>query len=142
MQCLSADERRRAIGLIEAGVPMANVAKLLNCSRETIYNLQSRARRPVQRTDLRLHHRQTRLLWANNHRVSWTGQQWSQVLLTDESRFVISRYGGRMCVYRCRNERFEDQCVHESSNRGYGQTVVWGGITTDHRTALVHIPAD
>ena len=45
-----------------------------------------------------------------------------------------------MRVYRRQNERFVDQCVHEAPNRGYGQVMVWAGITTDHRTALVHVP--
>ena len=46
-----------------------------------------------------------------------------------------------MRVYRRQNERFADQCVHEIPNRGYGQVMVWGGITTDHRTALVYVLA-
>ncbi|GFO31477.1 transposable element tcb1 transposase [Plakobranchus ocellatus] len=46
-----------------------------------------------------------------------------------------------MRLYGSRNKRFEDQCVYEPPNRGYGQVMVWGGITTDHRKALVHIPA-
>ncbi|GFO06633.1 hypothetical protein PoB_003313800 [Plakobranchus ocellatus] len=41
MPLLSADERGRALGLIEAGVPVANVARLLNGGRETINNPQT-----------------------------------------------------------------------------------------------------
>ncbi|GFO20607.1 hypothetical protein PoB_004711200 [Plakobranchus ocellatus] len=44
MSRLSADERGRAIGLIKAGVPESNVTRLLNCSREAIFNLQIRYR--------------------------------------------------------------------------------------------------
>ncbi|GFO01367.1 transposable element tcb1 transposase [Plakobranchus ocellatus] len=40
-----------------------------------------------------------------------------------------------------RPERLENQCVHETPNRGYGQVMVWGAITTDHRTALMHLTA-
>jgi len=42
MPRLSADERGRAVGHLEAGVTVADVARIFNCSRETIYNLQTR----------------------------------------------------------------------------------------------------
>ena len=91
------------------------------------------------RIELRPHHRQARLQWARNHLV-WPRQQWSRILFTDESRFVLGRHDGRMRVYRRGNERFADQCMHEAPNRGYGQVMVWGGISRDLRTELVHVP--
>lgn len=98
-----------------------------------------RARRPLQRPQLTRRHRQARLAWAHVH-STWRRHDWATVLFTDESRFVLGRHDGRMRCYRRTNERFLDACIHEAPNRGYGQVMVWGGITTDHRTPLVNLP--
>uniref|UniRef100_A0A671VCX3 Transposase Tc1-like domain-containing protein n=1 Tax=Sparus aurata TaxID=8175 RepID=A0A671VCX3_SPAAU len=56
-------------------------------SRQTIRNRLHRfglnARRPLQVTPLTPRHRRERLQWAQDH-VTWTMQQWSTVLFTDE----------------------------------------------------------
>uniref|UniRef100_A0A3B5AE63 Transposase Tc1-like domain-containing protein n=1 Tax=Stegastes partitus TaxID=144197 RepID=A0A3B5AE63_9TELE len=56
-------------------------------SRQTIRNRLHRfglnARRPLQVTPLTPRHRRVRLQWAQDH-VTWTMQQWSTVLFTDE----------------------------------------------------------
>ena len=42
MPRLSADERGRALGQLEAGVSVSRVARMFNTSRNTIYSLNSR----------------------------------------------------------------------------------------------------
>lgn len=96
------------------------------------------ARRPAQRPLLLPRHRIARLQWSRTH-LQWTRQQWSTVLFTDESRFLLGTGDGRIRCYRRVNERFSQQCILEIPNRGYGQVMVWGGISRDHRTALVHV---
>lgn len=98
-----------------------------------------RATRPLQRPLLLPHHRIARLQWARTH-FYWTRRQWARVLFTDESMFLLRRHDGRIRCYRRRNERFLPVCIHEIPNRGYGQVMVWEGITVQHRTALVLVP--
>ncbi|RXN29207.1 Transposable element Tcb1 [Labeo rohita] len=66
-------------------------------SRQTIRNRLHRfglnARRPLQVTPLTPRHRRERLQWAQDH-VTWTMQQWSTDLLTDECRVTLHRSAG------------------------------------------------
>uniref|UniRef100_A0A3B5B5P7 Transposase Tc1-like domain-containing protein n=1 Tax=Stegastes partitus TaxID=144197 RepID=A0A3B5B5P7_9TELE len=61
-------------------------------SRQTIGNRLHRfglnARRLLQVTPLTPRHRRERLQWAQDH-VTWTMQQWSTVLFTDERRVTL-----------------------------------------------------
>lgn len=98
-----------------------------------------RAYRPFVAQVLTRQHRQARLAWARHH-LRWTSQQWKNVLFSDESRFCLTRPDGRCRVYRRRNERCAQACVQERDRFGGGASVmVWGGISHDHRTALVII---
>ena len=205
MPRLSPEERGRALGLLEAGVPVSRVARMFNVTRATLYSLQDRfhatgtgrdrqrtgrprvttraedrfirlqhlrnrfqpaavtarnfqarnisrhtvrrrlaedtirARRPARRPRLLPRHIRARLLWAQAH-LRWPRHQWANVIFSDESRFVIDRHDGRLRCYRHVNERFLPQCILEATNRGYGEVMVWGGITRDHRTDLVLVP--
>uniref|UniRef100_A0A3B4T863 Transposase Tc1-like domain-containing protein n=1 Tax=Seriola dumerili TaxID=41447 RepID=A0A3B4T863_SERDU len=71
-------------------------------SRQTIRNRLHRfglnARQPLQVTPLTPRHRCERLQWAQDHcpghHVTWTMQQWSTVLFTDECRVTLHRNDG------------------------------------------------
>uniref|UniRef100_A0A3B5ARU7 Transposase Tc1-like domain-containing protein n=1 Tax=Stegastes partitus TaxID=144197 RepID=A0A3B5ARU7_9TELE len=66
-------------------------------SRQTICNRLHRfglnARRPLQVTPLTPRHHRERLQWAQDH-VTWTMQQWSTFLFTDECRV---NFPGGLC---------------------------------------------
>lgn len=96
-------------------------------------------RRPAVRPELLPRHRQARLRWAQNH-ANWLRQQWSAILFSDESRFLLQRRNdGRMRIYRRRGERFANCCVRQAEQYGHGSVMMWGGITSDFRTQLVRI---
>uniref|UniRef100_A0A3B4ZXC1 Transposase Tc1-like domain-containing protein n=1 Tax=Stegastes partitus TaxID=144197 RepID=A0A3B4ZXC1_9TELE len=59
------------------------VSRQTICNRLHCFGLN--ARRPLQVTPLTPRHRRERLQWAQDH-VTWTMQQWSTVLFTDECR--------------------------------------------------------
>lgn len=94
-----------------------------------------RSRRPVVGPMLTQRHRTARLRWANA-RLYWNRIRWQNVIFSDESRFCVHRSDGRMRVYRRRNERYADCCVHESDRFGGGSVMVWAGITHCGRTEL------
>ena len=47
--------------------------------------------------------------WAVEH-LSWTVEQWSSVLWSDESPFTL-RYNQRQCVWRMDNEKYNIDCM-------------------------------
>ena len=93
------------------------------------------SRRPAVRPVLSAVNRARRLAWAQVH-VTWTRQQWSQVLFTDESRFNLSFNDGRARVWRRPGERYEDATVLEHNRYGGGSVMVWGGMSFRTRTPL------
>ena len=77
------------------------------------------ARRPMVVPRLTAEHRRRRLEWATEHRT-WTINQWASVLFTDESRYTVDHNGGRIRVWRRRNERNNPAFALERDRWGRG----------------------
>ncbi|CAF4937392.1 unnamed protein product [Pieris macdunnoughi] len=77
--------------------------------------------------------------FAQNH-ANWQLRHWRPVLLTDESRFRLTRCDGGLRVYRRPGERYSAVAVQEYDKFGCGSVMVWGGVSLDERTDLVVIP--
>jgi transposase len=71
--------------------------------------------------------RKLRLKWAKNY-VSWTIDQWNNVLWSDESPFLL-RYAGRIRVWRQRNERYKEFCLKGTVKHDI-KINVWGCFTS------------
>lgn len=112
-----------------------NINVSVQTIRNRLHEVHIRSRRPAIRTPLTVEHRAARLAWCRHH-VTWTREQWAKVLFSDESRFTMSFNDGRIHVWRRRGERFNDACVREHDHYGGGSTMVWGGISLNHRTRL------
>ena len=201
MPHLSIEDRGRVIGHHQAGVSVAQIAKIFNISKKSVYklikkynnegtvkrtsgsgrhrktttevdalivqqhelnrfrspsetaievNVSSRtvrrrlreqgltARKPACKPLLKQHHREARLAWAATHQ-RWTQAQWENVLFTDESSFSVSIDDNRLYCYRRKHERYLDECINQSLNRGYGSINVWGGIIGGRRLPLVSL---
>ena len=63
--------------------------------------------------------------------------QWSRIIFTDESRFLLRPKDGRNRVWRYRGERFDEQCTVEQIAHGGGSVHVWGAICRTGRSALL-----
>lgn len=106
--------------------------------RNRLHTANLRARRPAIRPRLTDAHRAARRVWCTQH-VRWTREQWAQVLFTDESRFCLDPTDRRNRVWRRRGERFADEAVLERNRYGGGSVMIWGGISTRHRTAVYNV---
>ena len=107
--------------------------------RNRLHDAGLRAQRPHRGPVLTRRHRQNRLLWANQHRPWAADNQWRRVWFSDESFFLLQRHDRRSRVYRRRNERFAQNCVDEAPPHGGGGAMVWGMISYNGRSQLVHI---
>ena len=74
-------------------------------------------------------HRRARLLFAHEHK-NWTSEQWSRVVFSDESRFLLFRSDGRAYVRRSVGEEFRDECLQVTMKHGGGGIMVWGCINS------------
>jgi hypothetical protein len=74
--------------------------------------------------------------FALDHR-DWQLRHWTPVLLTDESRFRLTRCDGRVRVYRRFGERYRAATIQEVDRFGRGSVMVWAGISIDNRIDLI-----
>ena len=73
-------------------------------------------------------HRRARLCFARDHK-DWTAEQWSKVIFSDESRFLLFRSDGRAYVQRAPGEEFHE-CLQATVKHGGGGIMVWGCINS------------
>jgi len=96
--------------------------------RNRLHSVGMRARRPAIRIPLMRNHIQARLQWAQDH-ITWSLNDWTPVLFTDESRFCVDFTDRRARVWRITNERFAPVCIANHDRYGGGSVMVWAGIS-------------
>lgn len=104
--------------------------------RRRLHGSNLRACRPYRGSILNAVNRNNRRQWARQH-SRWRLDQWNTVLFSDESRICVDRPDRRQRVWRRRGERYADPCVREANRWGGVSIMVWGAISTRHRTQLV-----
>ena len=118
------------------------VATNTNISQQTVRNRLHdqglHSRRQLGRIFMTQRHMVARLAWSTRH-LTWTRQQWSQVLFSDESRFSLEHDDGRTRTWRRTGERMIPACVRERRAYRGGSVMVWAGINMHHRTPLYHV---
>lgn len=77
-----------------------------------------RARRRAKRTRLLDNHRVARYQWAQE-RVNWH-QQWQNCMFSDETRFNLDHYDGRILVWRQAGERYDEENMAPQEAFGLG----------------------
>ncbi|KAI5695757.1 hypothetical protein M8J76_005687 [Diaphorina citri] len=90
-------------------------------------------RRPCNVPRLLPQHRATRLQFAREH-IEWTDQDWSNVLLSAETRVSLRGADGRVRVFK---RRYSECTMVERVPFDGGSVMVWGGISAEAHTDLV-----
>ncbi len=72
--------------------------------------------------------RQRRLTWTKEKK-NWTVAQWSEVLFSDESKFVISFGNQRPRVWRKGGEAHSPRCL-KSSVKFPQSVMIWGAMSS------------
>ena len=86
-------------------------------------------------------HKKARLEFARSHK-DWRAEQWSQVIFSDESRFLLHRNDGRVYVRRMAGEEFMEDCVQPTMKHGGGGIIVWGCINAKGVGFLTKVEAE
>ncbi|GFV68280.1 transposable element Tcb2 transposase [Trichonephila clavipes] len=103
--------------------------------RNRLHGVGLYARRPMVCVRLTSWHRRDCRECATEH-VNWRGNEWSNYLFSDESRFSVHPDNRRIFIWRDRGSRNNPAFVHESVRFGGGGVLVYGGISIDLRTDL------
>lgn len=105
-----------------------NIDVSLPTFAKAAHDLGLHSRRAVRRPKLSDTHKERRLKWAKEH-AHWTKEQWSKVIWSDESRFLVIGNDGRERVLRKDGEALLEQHIKQTTKYGGGSVMVWGCFT-------------
>lgn len=94
------------------------------------------SRKPIRKPKLSPTHMAARLSWAMT-KCHFREQQWSRIVFTDESRFLLYPMDGRLRTWRCVGERNASYCTAETVSYGGGSVHVWAAISATSKSELV-----
>ncbi|GFV84756.1 HTH_Tnp_Tc3_2 domain-containing protein [Trichonephila clavipes] len=100
-------------------------------SRQTVYrhlgHIGLYARMPVRYVPLTPTHCRLRLTWSREHAL-WTPQQWSCVMFSDESRFILQSDSRRTLIWRAPGTRYHHENtieLHCYAGASLGKNYSW-----------------
>ncbi|GFU01780.1 transposable element Tc1 transposase [Trichonephila clavipes] len=93
------------------------------------------ARRSERCLPLKVGHRRHRLQWCREPK-NWATDQWSRVLLTNESQFSTRSDSQHVLIWREIGTRFCPSNIKERHRYGGPGVLVWGGIMLNGRIEL------
>lgn len=85
-------------------------------------------RRPVKKPFISAKNRKARVEWAKAH-LHWTPQQWSDVVWSDESKFMLFGTDGITWIRRPEGKRFDPKYQLPTVKHGGGSVMVWGAFS-------------
>lgn len=87
-------------------------------------------RRPAKKPLISKKNRMARLHFAKTHQ-HWTSKEWSKVLWSDESKFLLFGSDGIKYVRRPDGQRFNPRYQLPTVKHGGGSLMVWGCFSRD-----------
>ena len=96
------------------------------------------ARRPAKKPYITPKNRRARVAWAKEH-LTWTAQQWRNVLFSDESKYALFGSDGQQYIRRPRGKKFDPAYQLPSIKHGGGSCMVWGCFSMRGMGPLFHL---
>lgn len=124
------DPRKSAVQLNQ----MMNKYHGLKCSVDTVKRRLRKnnlfGRRPVKKPLISVKNRKARIQFAMEH-LKWTAKEWSKILFSDESKFMLFGSDGIKFVRRPIGTRFDPKYQLPTVKHGGGNVMVWGCFSRD-----------
>lgn len=139
LRLISKRDRKKTIPIIKEEFNL-NRARPISATtiRKYFTSIKLNGRVAAKKPYLRKYNYRKRLEFAKKH-VDWTNEQWSKVLFTDESQFMLFGNNRRTYVRRFSGERYSKNCLVPTIKHGTGSIMVWGGISAQGVTQLKRI---
>lgn len=87
-------------------------------------------RRPAKKPLISLKNRKARIKFAKDH-LHWTAKEWSKILFSDESKFLLFGTDGIRYIRRPVGARFDPRYQLPTVKHGGGNVMVWGCFSRD-----------
>ncbi len=94
-------------------------------TRRTLKQMSFSSRRPHQVLLLSAKNRKRRLQFAQTHQ-NWTIEDWEKISWSDESRFLLRHWDGRVRIWRKEHESIDPSCIFSMVQAAGGGVMVWG----------------
>lgn len=122
---LASGEARDAADLRRKQFPHVDTSTVRRHLRKHGLEAYVRRRKPF----LNAKAKENRRKWANNF-LSWSDEDWSNVIFSDESKFNLFGSDGRQWCWRRAGHDYDDVYVQKKVKHGGGNIMVWGCITS------------
>lgn len=87
-------------------------------------------RRPAKKPLISVKNRIARVKFAKDHQ-NWTSADWSKVLWSDESKYLLFGTDGINYIRRGKNQRYDPKHQLPTVKHGGGSIMVWGSFSRD-----------
>ena len=124
------DPRRDAAQLNGDMFQLLNVKCSKSTTRQRLKDAKLFGRRPSKKPLVSLKNRKARLAFAKKH-ISWTSKEWSKILWSDESKYLLFGNDGVTYVRRPNGEKFNPKYQLPTVKHGGGNIMVWGCFSRD-----------
>lgn len=126
LRLISKRDRKKTLPLITEEFNANRAKPVSNYTiRKFFTKIKLKGRIAAKKPFLRKYNYRKRLDFARKH-VNWTKEQWSKVLFTDESKFMLFGNNRRTYVRRFPGERYSKSCLVPTIKHGGGSIMVWG----------------
>lgn len=95
-------------------------------------------RRPVKKPFISAKNRKARLEWAKAH-LHWGRKEWSNIIWSDESKYLLFGTDGIKWIRRPQGKRFDPKYQLPTIKHGGGSCLVWGCFSARGMGPLHHI---
>lgn len=117
-----------------------NVKPSLSTIRRVLYRHQVHGRIRAKKPALSKQQMKVRLQWARQF-STWTAEDWSLVIFTDESAVAMDQNAQQPWVWRRKNTRYQAQNVKKTVKHGGGTVMVWACFCAHGPGYLCRLPS-
>lgn len=124
------DPRKSAIQLLTELREKYQVNVSVDTVKRRLRSVGLYGRRPAKKPLISVKNRIARVQFANKH-IKWTSKDWSKVLWSDESKFLLFGSDGIKYIRRPVGQRFHPKYQLPTVKHGGGNVMVWGCFSRD-----------